>query len=285
MPSIWLTLPFLALAALLAGVGGYLGGWIGMLIGAGIAFVVNLIVGACLFSLRRIQDRYALKAPATPREIAFANLVAQMATTARWPQPQVWIIDAGHANALATGFSKRSYAAVATSALLDQLPAEELHAVAAYLVARLKSRDTTVHALITAALGGVTETVGNLGAAGDMGLAGLVLLLVAMAVVALWMLSASVVEMAVFRLRQYRTDRMAAALCGHPQWLIAALERVEKQAAVADWPIPKHGGYLSQLFFVNPRAERRRRFSNQPNTADRVARLRGLSLRPLSVET
>jgi heat shock protein HtpX len=283
MPSVWLTLPFLGVAALLSGVGGYFGGWIGAAGGAAIAFVVNLIVGACLFSLRRIQDRYDLRAPAGPRETEFANAVSQMATAARWPQPKVWIIDSVHPNALATGFSRNSFSVVVTSALLEQLPSPELHAVAAYLVARLKRRDTTIHALITAALGGLTETAGNLGALGDLGLAGLIFFLGAMVVVALWLFLASLVEMAIFRWRQYRTDRMAAALCGGPRWLIAALERVETHAAASDWPVPKHGEYLSQLFFVNPRAQRRW-LSNQPRTADRVARLRRLWTQPLSVE-
>jgi heat shock protein HtpX len=43
-------------------------------------------------------------------------------------------------------------------------------------------------------------------------------------------MAAGLVQMAISRSREYEADRIGAEICGNPQWLASALEKIERGA-------------------------------------------------------
>ncbi len=92
-------------------------------------------------------------------------------------------------------------------------------------------------------------------------------------------MAAMLVQMAISRTREYEADAGGAQICGNPDWLADALEKLEAGAQRIDNQAAENNPATAHIFIVNPlhANKRDKLFSTHPNTANRVARLREMS--------
>jgi heat shock protein HtpX len=89
-------------------------------------------------------------------------------------------------------------------------------------------------------------------------------------------IAAALVQMAISRTREYAADQAGAEICGHPLWLAAALEKLERGAAEIDNEAAEANPATAHLFIINPLHSRSmdNLFSTHPSTENRVRNLR-----------
>ena len=282
-------------AVLLAGLGGLIVG-IASLLGGGsssavmIGLVIALVMvgGSYWFSdklaLRSAHAQIVTEADAPE----FYRMVASLAQRANMPMPRVAISPSEQPNAFATGRGPRNAVVCATQGLLRSMPADEIEGVMAHELMHVRNRDIligSVAAAIATAISAIAQMAyfaalfGGGGRDDDRPNP--------IAVIAISMLapiSASLIQMAISRSREFEADRSAAELLGSGESLARALERIEILAARTPMQVAPA---QAQAYIHNPLAEfknqRRgsgvnlsRLFSTHPDTAERIRRLRAL---------
>ncbi|MBM3523207.1 MAG: zinc metalloprotease HtpX [Alphaproteobacteria bacterium] len=214
----------------------------------------------------------------------YYGIVQQLAQRAQMPMPKVYIMENDQPNAFATGRNPQNAAVAATTGLLRMLSAEEVAGVMAHELAHVKNRDSLIMT-ITATLAGAIGMLANFGmmfgsssrdSEGRPNPIGMVL---GVAAAILAPIVAMLVQMAISRGREYEADRVGAEICGNPQWLASALDKISRGAEA----IPNHAAEANpasaHLFIISPLAggTRDSLFSTHPATANRIARLMELA--------
>jgi heat shock protein HtpX len=297
---------------ILAVTGFLIGAAVGILFGQSVATgllfaAISVLVtsGATLFALRRgdsfiLDIAKASKADTSGREGQLRNVVAEMATAAHLPVPEVYLVDTPALNAFAVGRDSAHGSIAVTRGLLTELDREELQGVVAHEMSHIANLDSR-HGLLVALMVGavvlltdvffasVVEMVQHPSFDGVDGLGGL------LAAIALWVLvsilalafagalklfaplAARAVQAAVSRDREYLADATSVALTRNPSGLVSALAKLE---AGGDRMLDANRG-TQHLWIVNPVREPneggRGWFDTHPPTADRIARLRQLA--------
>jgi len=276
----------LLLLALLTGllilVGRLVGGASGMLVAFILALAMNF--GAYWFS-----DRIALRL-AGAQEINEADdpelftLVRRLAARAGLPMPRLAVIDSPSPNAFATGRDPQHAVVAVTTGIRQILSPAELAGVVAHELAHVKNRDTLTMAIVASIAGAISFIgqlaqwallLGGFGRSDDEEngasvFGGIVAALIAPIV-------AMLLQFAISRSREFEADATGARILGNPEPLASALARLEvatHQLPLATSPATAH------LFIVNPfgRLDIANLFSTHPPTAERIARLRAMTL-------
>lgn len=259
-----------AMTALFMGVGFLIGGQAGMMI----AFVVA--AGMNVFSywnsdkmVLRMHGARHVDNQTAPELVA---MVEDLARNANMPMPKVYIIEDAQPNAFATGRNPDNAAVAATTGLLNGLTREEVAGVMAHELAHIENRDTLIMT-ITATIAGAISMLaqfglffgGNRDNNNPLGFVGVLLA----AIIAPF--AAMLVQSAISRTREYSADRRGAEICGHPEWLASALEKIaglgsrRRMASAEDNPAtahmfiinPLHGEKMDNLFSTHPATENR----------------------------
>lgn len=268
-----------AMTALFLGVGYLIGGPTGTVIALVVAVGMNAF--AYWNSDRMVLGMYGAREVDATTAPGLYGIIEQLCLRADIPMPKVYVIDNPQPNAFATGRSPERAAVAATTGLLKMLNHEELAGVMAHELAHVRNRDTLTMT-ITATLAGAVSMLANFafffGGSRDnnnpLGIVGVI----AMAILA--PLAAMLVQMAVSRTGEYAADRTGAEICGHPLWLAAALEKIERAARHIDNTVAERNPATAHLFIINPLHAHKMDslFSTHPKTANRVARLREMAL-------
>jgi heat shock protein HtpX len=256
-----------ALAALLIGIGGYLGGKNGATIALVIALVMN--VGSYWFSDKIVLSMYHAQEVTAEQAPDLYNLVGQLAQQAGLPMPKVYIIPDDSPNAFATGRNPDHAVVAVTEGILRLLTWEELAGVIGHELGHVKNRDILIQT-IAATIGTAITYVAHFGmffggrdSEGNRGsIVGTILMMI------LAPMAAMIIQMAISRSREYLADQAGAEICGHPMWLAHALDKLrrgteaipmEAEQATAHMFIvkPFAGGGLSSLFSTHPPIEER----------------------------
>jgi len=259
-----------ALTGFFLAVGYLLGGQSGLIL----AFVVAL--GTNLFAywnsdkmVLRMANAHEVRPNEAPE---LFGIVQGLAQRAGLPMPRVYIIDEEQPNAFATGRDPEHAAVAATTGLLRYLSREEITGVMAHELSHVRHRDTLTMT-IAATLAGAIGMLASFGLffGGGRGENGRGNPIVAIALMILAPLAATLVQMAISRGREYEADRMGAEISGQPQWLASALaklhagtQQIPNQAAQAN-PATAHlyianplsGGGMASLFSTHPPMEER----------------------------
>lgn len=272
------TLLLAAMTAIMLTAGYLMGGMGGLMI----ALVVAL--GMNLFSYwnadRIVLGMYGAKEVDARSAPEFHGMVAQLADRAGLPMPKVYIIESDQPNAFATGRNPDKAAVAATRGLLKMLNRNEIAGVMAHELAHVQNRDTlimTITATIAGAIGMLANFAmfaGMFGRGRDNPLGGIGTILVAL----LAPIAAMLVQMAISRTREYSADAEGARICGNPEWLASALEKLESGARRIDNNRAERNPATAHLFIVNPLHAHSidGLFSTHPRTAERVRRLRAM---------
>ncbi|NJL61147.1 MAG: zinc metalloprotease HtpX [Methylacidiphilales bacterium] len=269
-------------AALLAGLSGLLiaisywviGGTTGLIVGIGLAAVTNL------FSWYQ-SDRIALTAYRA-QEVSEAQapglfrMVKRLSQRANLPMPRVYIVPDSGANAFATGRDPEHAAVAVTEGIMKILPEDELEAVIAHELTHIANRDTLTQAVAATIAGAISFLAQNLFWFGSSSrddnnrggsFIGLLLTMI------LAPISATVIQMAISRTREFSADAGAAKITGNPRALARALQRLESTARQV--PLGNTSPAFEPLLIINPfsGASLANLFRTHPSTEQRVEAL------------
>lgn len=268
-----------ALSGLLAVVGYLFGGTTGIAIALLFAVAMN---GAAYWFSDRLALAMARARPVSRAEAPdLYSQVEHLALRAGVPVPKVYVIDDPSPNAFATGRDPAHAAVAVTTGILGLLDTRELHGVLAHEFAHIKNRDillTSIAATIAGAIGAIANIFqfaalfgrndeNNEEGPGVLG--GLALLIVAP-------LTATLIQLAVSRAREYAADATGAHLAGDPLALAAALRKLERGVWLQPMAV---NPAAAPLFIVHPFSGGGllRLFSTHPPLAERVARLEAMA--------
>lgn len=264
------------LSGLLVGIGYYLGGSSGALMGLIFAAATNL------FSWYS-SDKIALAAyQAQPIEPSQApelyRLVERLCQRADLPMPKLYVIPTPGANAFATGRDPNHAAVAVTQGIVELLPEDELEAVIAHELSHVKNRDTLTQAVAATVAGAISYLAqilqfgamfGGFSRNDREGGSNPIAILAA---IILAPLAATVIQLAISRTREFEADAGSARLTGNPRALARALQRLESSAR--QMPIAANPAF-EPLLIVNaiPKQMFSSLFSTHPSTEARIENL------------
>ena len=261
------------LSALLIVGGGAVAGRGGMVMGLGLAVVMNFFSyffsEKMALSMYRAQQITPESAPQIYARVfpMVQNLTEKMAL----PMPRLWIIPDPSPNAFATGRNPQHSSVAMTEGLLRLMNDTELAGVIAHELGHVKHRDiliSSVAATIAAALTLISRLAFFGGGRSDdedsNPYAGLIMMIVAP-------IAAMLIQMAISRQREYAADAAAARYTGSPDGLISGLRKLERGAE----QIPMDASPATAHMFIFPPmlGGLGRLFSTHPSMEDRIANL------------
>ena len=258
------------LTALLAAIGGMIGGAGGLVAFLALGVVFNV-------AMYWFSDRLALRMSraqplAEEDDPELFAMTASLARRAQVPMPRLYLIPQEQPNAFATGRNP-SHAAIAITAGIRRLmPSDQLEGVLAHEFAHIKNRDILVQsvaATIAGAISGVAHflSFSFLFGGGDdedspLGMIGVI------ATIILAPLAAMLIQLGISRQREYLADATGARILGSPDPLADALESLERGAEAIPMEVnpaaeplyivnPLRGGGMAGLFATHPPIQER----------------------------
>jgi heat shock protein HtpX len=272
-----------AIVALFGAVGAVLGGQGGMMIALLLAAGMN--VYAYWFSDKAVLKMYGAQEISPENNfgdnLQFSNyykMVKELAENAQLPMPKVFVMDEAQPNAFATGRNPEHAAVAATVGIIQALSERELRGVMAHELAHVKHRDTLI-STISATIAGAISSIGTFGmlfggGRNDSGERN-VSPVVAMLMMFLAPMAASLIQMAISRSREFEADRVGAEISRDPKSLASALQKISDYAQRIHNPTAEAHPETGQMMIINPLAgvSCDSLFSTHPKTEERVARL------------
>jgi len=259
-------------------VGGQLiGGQNGLLIGLGLAVLMNF--ASYFFSDKIALAMYSAQ-PVTEQQNydvyrRLAPLVQSLCQRMGLPMPRLWLIPEASPNAFATGRNPAHASVAVTGGILEIMDDYELEGVLAHELGHVKNRDILISS-VAATLGAAITMLAQLGMYFGGGRdddedrgggIGAILMLI------LAPIAAMLIQMAISRTREYAADATAAKYAGSPDGLILALGKLEGWSKRV--PLNANAA-TAHMFIIKPFSGQAlmQLFSTHPATAERIARLR-----------
>lgn len=256
-------------------VGNALGGVEGMKIAFFAAMGMNFF--SYFFSDTLVLKHYQAKEVNPQNAPELYQIVKRLAEKAQLPMPKVYTIPEQVPNAFATGRDPQHAAVAATEGLLKILTPQEIEGVLAHEMSHVRHHDILISS-VASVFAGAIAMLGNMARTNtrnsnnsrDNGatLLGVILMPIA----------ASIIQMSISRTREYAADKGAAVLTRHPEWLMAALTKLDEYAK--NYRMRQANSQTAHMFIVNPfsgvKSNFSSLFSTHPSTKDRLARLEEL---------
>ncbi|WP_149716383.1 zinc metalloprotease HtpX [Campylobacter concisus] len=262
-------------------VGGYIGGEHGMMIAFLIATGTNIF--SYFFSDTLVLKRYNAIPVDESNAHGLYEIVSRLTQKANLPMPKIYIIPEEVPNAFATGRNPSHAAVAVTEGLLKILNENEIEGVLAHELSHVRHYDILTGS-IAAILAGAIAMLANFAKIG--GIAGQssgsrrgggnAIVMLALAI--LMPIAATIIQMAISREREYKADKGAAYLTGHPEWLASALRKLESYSN--SYVMQNASEQSAHMFIVNPFGSLTNKlgilFRTHPSTSDRIAELQRL---------
>jgi heat shock protein HtpX len=275
----WLktTILMAGIVALFGVVGAAFGGANGMLLALALGGAMNIF--AYWFSDRMVLSMYNAQEVDAASAPQFYGVVRELSQRAGLPMPRVYLIDEAQPNAFATGRNPEHAAVAATTGILRLLSARELRGVMAHELTHVKHRDiliSTIAATVAGAISSIAQFGFLFGGRGGDDrpnpVVGLIVMILAP-------IAAMLIQMAISRAREFEADRGGAEICGDPNALADALEKMERYAKGVPLAAAEEHPATAQMMIVNPLSGGgiQNLFSTHPATEVRVARLRAMA--------
>lgn len=262
-------------------VGGYVGGEHGMMIAFLIATGTNIF--SYFFSDTIVLKRYNAIPVDESNAHGLYDIVSRLTQKANLPMPKIYIIPEEVPNAFATGRNPSHAAVAVTEGLLKILNENEIEGVLAHELSHVRHYDILTGS-VAAILAGAIAMLANFakvgGIAGQSGGSrrggGNAIVMLALAI--LMPIAATIIQMAISREREYKADKGAAYLTGHPEWLASALRKLESYSN--SYIMQNASEQSAHMFIVNPFGSLTNKlgvlFRTHPSTSDRIAELQRL---------
>jgi len=281
---------------------------LGIIFKAGVAIVPIAIIIAIAMAWTSYfaSDKIALAAsravPADGPEYArYHNLVEGLCIAAGLPKPRLFVVNDPAPNAFATGRNPKHAAVAVTTGLLDTMNRVELEGVLAHELSHVRNYDILVTTVAVTAVGAIA-LMADLGMRfmwfggrsgrrdnnGDNPL-GLVLVILAFALLILAPFAAQLMQFAMSRRRELLADASGVQLTRYPPGLISALKKLQDNQAVVHHATRA----TAQMWIESPLEQDReaetaaaggekkgswlnRAFDTHPPIADRIAALEAM---------
>lgn len=189
------------------------------------------------FGAKEVEDRRLL------------SILEDLSNRAGIKPPRLFVVDDRQPNALSVGPNPELATIIVTSALLRELPCDELAAVLAHEVAHIRNKDVFPATLAVTLVAAIMTLAVPLGLLGIIlrrhGGAGMIVLAILAPFIGL------LLRCAMARSSEYRADRDAADLCGSPAPIIDALRRTARLSKRRSG-IERQDAWLAPMFFINP---------------------------------
>jgi len=247
-----------------AGMGWWIAGREGALIGTLIALAFHLIVFwyAEKIVLRLHNAREVSSDDASPMIRAFVADCDRLAMRANMPRPRTYIIDAFQPNAFVAGRDTNHASIAVTDGLLKTLSRAEVSAVVAHELAHVKRGDalamgicSALSALLTTIFGSIAYPFGQRKRVSKI-------------------VSGLVARIGQSHAREYAADRAAGEICGAPVNLANALLKLERHTSSLLNPLAERSPATAHAFVIDPlQGPRRGPSASHPPTERRIARL------------
>ncbi len=233
--------------------------------------------GSYWFSDKIVLRMYRAKPAEQAEYPRLHEIVERLVGRAGLPKPALYVLPDEGANAFATGRNPQHAAVAVTVGLMRMMDEQELEGVLAHELAHVKNRDILISSLAATMAGAVTMLARIIGYSAMFGgggrdrngggLSALAMMIVAP-------LAAMVIQMAVSRTREYKADATGAAMVGHPQGLMNALQKLESAAQRRP---TKASPTTAHMFIVKPfSGGLMGLFSTHPPMEERIRRLRAI---------
>ena len=195
------------------------------------------------------------------------QMVRELATRAELPMPRLFMIPSEQPNAFATGRNPKHAAVAVTEGITKLLSEDELRGVISHELAHVRNRDILTQS-VASAIGAMITWIAYLflwfGDDNNSPLG----LIANLALFLLAPISASLIQLAISRQREYSADATGAQICGNPESLASALLRLEEGAKAMPMQVnqateplyivkPFAGGGIASLFSTHPPIEER----------------------------
>jgi heat shock protein HtpX len=198
------------------------------------------------------------------------------------PMPKMYVIPSDSPNAFATGRNPQHASVAVTEGILNLLNDEELEGVLAHELGHVRNRDILISSVAATLAGAITllarmgywaSLFGGMGGdreerEGGGGFVALLMLILAP-------IAATLIQLMISRSREYQADATGAQLTGNPYALANALRKLDaysKQVPLQASPSTAHlfivAPFLGGMNFANL-------FSTHPPIAKRIERLTG----------
>ena len=273
-----------AMTLFLLFVGQVFGGQRGMVLALVIAAVLNFV--SYFFS-----DNIALAAyrarPVTREELPRAyEIVERLTQKIGIPMPKMYVIPTDSPNAFATGRNPQHASVAMTEGILNLLTDEEMEGVLAHELGHVRNRDILISSVAATLAGAITmiarmgywaSLFGGGGGRGDRGRGGG---FVALLMLILAPIAATLIQLAVSRSREYQADASGARYTGNPYALASALQKLDtysKRMPMQATPSTAHLFIVAPLLGIDFASL----FATHPPIAKRIERLTG---RPTELE-
>ncbi len=269
--------------------------------------IMGMIIAAIFASIMALvsyyqSDTIALKMAgareATREEFPYlVNTVEGLAIAAGLPTPKTYIIETDALNAFATGRDPQHASVAVTRGLLERCNRLELEGVIAHEMSHIKNYDVRLMCIIVVLVGFIvlaSEVLlrmfiwGGLGGrrrssdgGGELGWIYLVLIALALVLLILSPIIATLLQLAISRRREYLADANGALLTRYPEGLASALEKLTVEAK----PFPHASNATAHLFIVQPfrkegkqaNPEKTSIWDTHPPIRERIRRLRAMA--------
>jgi heat shock protein HtpX len=208
-----------------------------------IVFAIAMAWGSYFYSDRVALAASRAKPAEGPEYQRYHNLVEGLCIAAGLPKPRLYVVDDPAPNAFATGRNPKHAALAVTTGLLESMNRVELEGVIAHELSHVKNYDILVTTVAVTAVGAIA-LLSDLGLRfmwfgggdrrdrADSGGAGIILVILAFALLILAPFIALLMQFAVSRRRELLADASGVQLTRYPPGLIAALEKLKNDKAV-----------------------------------------------------
>lgn len=237
------------------------------------------------------SDKIAIAAtgsvPADSEEFKMLhNVVEEVSIASGVPKPKVYIMPSPGPNAFATGRNPQNASIAVTTGLLEIMNREELQGVVAHEMAHIRNYDILLMTVV-AAIGGLIILLrdfflrslfwgGRRKDARRGGKAGLIFLIIGLALAIIAPIFVALIRAAISRQREYLADASGAYITRYPQGLAQALNKLKN----AYEPLARASQSNAHLFIANPFGKDRfdvaSLFATHPALDKRIARLNSL---------
>ena len=231
-----------------------------------------------VLGINRAQEIKPEQGPAA-REIY--RLVENLAITAGLPTPRVYLIPDQSMNAFATGRDPRHAVIALTTGLVEKLNKTELEGVIAHEMSHIGNRDILLSTVLTVLVGFVAILADLFRRSIFFGDSedhknNALLIVLGLIFSLLAPLSATLIQLAISRKREFLADSSGALLTRYPEGLADALEKISQDK----YPLQTANRATAHLFIANPFKKKRisKLFMTHPPIKERIKRLRQMAI-------
>jgi len=222
------------------------------------------------------------------------NIVENLCITAGLPVPKIYIINEPAPNAFATGRNPENAVIAVTTGLLNKLNKTELEGVIAHELSHIGNRDMLI-STVAVILVGFISLISDMFLRSMMwggfrtrnresGQVGMVMFLIGIVLAILAPISATLIQLAISRKREFLADASGALLTRYPEGLASALEKIADDST----PLSVARNTTAHLWFDDPFTYGigknkktpwfHKLFMTHPPVEERIAKLRSLDI-------